>query len=116
MKYILSIVLFVTMNVAHGMGKLSLQNNFYNNGKDYRPQMGLVIYQPLIWKMAFNSFTGFGIQPLEEQKDVKWFVTKNQIDFKYNKWTFSPGYQYQETLQDDVVKQFAFVKVDYQLW
>lgn len=104
------------MNSANASGKLSLQNNMFNDGKDYRPMIGLAIYQPLIWKMSFTSWTGYGIQPLETKDDVNWFVTKNQVDFRYNKWTFSPGYHYQEVLKPRENKSYAFIKVDYQLW
>lgn len=101
---------------AFAGGKLTLQNNLHNDGKDYRPMFGLSIYQPLFWKMSFTSWTGMGEQPFDMKEDVQWFTSKNQVDFRINKWTVSPGYQYSEIITYKENRSFAYVKVDYQLW
>ena len=114
MKLFLAVLLFSFS--AFAGGKLTLQNNFHENGKEYRPMFGLSIYQPLFWKMSFTSWTGIGEQPFEKNPDVKWFVSKNQIYFHLKKFTVSPGYQYQEIMTYHENRSYAYVKLDYQLW
>ncbi len=110
----ITVLLFATTALAGG--KLTLQNNFYEEGKEYRPMIGIGIYQKLIWKTAFNSWTGYGQVPYEMKEDTKWFTSKNQIDFEFERLTVSPGYQYMEHINSKEVKSQFYVRLDYKLW
>lgn len=109
------IALLLIGSSAFAGGKLSLQNNMYNDGKDYRPQIGFGIYQP-VFGMAFNSWTGYGEQPLEAKRDSNWFTTKNQVDLFVGRMTISPGVQYIKAMSYDDQRTYAYLKLDYQLW
>lgn len=112
----LFLVTFLFSVSAMAGGKLTLQNNFHNQGKDYRPMFGLSIYQPLIANTAFNSWTGVGEQPFEINPDVTWFTTKNQLDFNFTRLTVSPGVQYTHINPYKENRTHVFIKVDYKLW
>lgn len=114
---IVGVTLAVTVD-AEASGKITLQNNFYNGGKDYRPLIGLGIYEPILFKgkVAVNSWTGYGNQPFDLNPDVNWFTTKNQIDFHLSKITVSPGYQYSFVWPYKEERQWFYVKLDYKLW
>jgi hypothetical protein len=46
----------LTASIAAAGGKLTLQNNLYNNGTTYRPTVGFSVYQPLLKGLAFNRW------------------------------------------------------------
>lgn len=98
-------------------GKITLQNNFYEGGKKYRPMIGLGIYEPIFGGVvAFNSWTGYGNQPFDLSPDVDWFTTKNQIDIHIKRLTLSPGFQYSFVLPHKEERNWVFLKLDYKLW
>lgn len=121
MKYILTAIfcLFVA-STSNAMGKLSLQNNLYQDGKGghtYRPMIGLSVYEFIIGKkVAFSSWTGYGNQFLELSEDVNWLSTKNQLDFFVGRFTLAPGIQYSyiPTFKDH--RMMPYLKVDMRLW
>lgn len=111
-----SLILAFAMN-AEASGKLTLQNNFYNQGKDYRPMIGLGIYEPIFGGgVAFNSWTGYGNQPFDLNPDTQWFTTKNQIDFHMKRLTVSPGFQWSYVWPYNEERNWFYVKLDYKLW
>ena len=111
----LLVAIMLCSSFAMASGKFTVQANGYENGKKTRPVVGLAIYEPLFWKLAFNSWVGYG-ESLQEDQFSKWFTAKAQIDLKLEKLTISPGYAYQESFQIDDKNSYAFIKLDYQLW
>lgn len=112
---VLTISLFAKMSFASG--KLSAQANMYENGHT-RPVFGLSVYEPIMSKnIAFNSWTGYGVQFLETQSDVNWFVTKAQLDVRVkSKWVVAPGIAYKWLPDTNVKQSMGYIKVDYSLW
>lgn len=108
-------MLFVEGSFASG--KITLQNNLYNGGKDYRPMIGFAIYEPIFGgSLALNSWTGYGNQPFDLSPDVNWFTTKNQIDFYISRLTVSPGFQYSIVEPYNEERSWVYLKLDYKLW
>lgn len=121
MKFFLSFfVLFGCMLFSpgsHASGKITLQNNLFEGGKQYRPMIGLGIYEPIFGgALAINSWTGYGNQPFDLSPDVNWFTTKNQIDFHISRLTVSPGFQYSFVTPYDEDRSWVYLKLDYKLW
>ena len=108
-----SFIMFALPVVAGG--KLSVQTNVYDNTV-IRPSVGLGIYQKLLNKVAFNSWTGVGMQPLILKEDVTWFVTKNQLDFYMGKVAVSPGLELKYVWPYNEMRTNYFVTIDYRLW
>lgn len=108
---------FLFTSGAQASGKISLQNNFFEGGKKYRPMIGLGIYEPIFGgSVALNSWTGYGNQPFDLNPDVDWFTTKNQIDFHFKRMTLSPGFQYSFVSPFGEERSWVYFKVDYKLW
>lgn len=112
---IFSILILISCQ-AFASGKITLQNNFFNEGKVYRPMVGLQVYQRLSDKVAINTWAGYGIQPLEIKDDVKWLVAKAQLDFQIKKVTLAAGLQYKHLVGEGITDHIPFIKLDYQLW
>ena len=112
-----AVAVMFTTPMAMASGKLTLQNNFFEGGKEYRPMMGLNIYEPIgDGSLAFNSWTGYGTQPFDIHPDVDWFTTKNQVDFYFQRLTVSPGIQYSFVLPWEEDRTWLYLKLDYKLW
>lgn len=96
--------------------KLSLQENFYDQGKHPRPMAGLSWYQPLIMNTALNSWAGYGDEPFELKDDVHWFSAKSQMDFIFGSFVVSPGMQYKyiEPYQSD--RLYPYIRVDWKIF
>ncbi len=116
-----ALILTMTSVQAMASGKITLQNNFFqdnvNGGHDYRPMIGVQVYEFLIGKkVAVNSWTGYGVQPLELKSDVEWFTTKNQLDFFVGRFTVSPGLQYAWIPTYNEHRLNPYLKLDWKLW
>jgi hypothetical protein len=109
------LLFFIFVNSANAAGSITAQANVYDQ-KVVRPAIGLEIYEPLMKKVAFNSFTGIGMQPLILSDDVTWFVTKNQLDYYHRDWTFSPGLEIKYVLPYHESRTNMFLKVEKRLW
>lgn len=121
MRFLVSVVALVFAMIfaegAHASGKITLQNNLFKGGKEYRPMLGLAIYEPFFGgSLAFNSWTGYGNQPFDLSPDVNWFTTKNQIDFYLKRMTISPGFQYSFVDPYGEERSWVYLKLDYKLW
>lgn len=117
MKLLTAIAILLTATMAQASGKLSLQNNLYDDGRTYRPMVGLQVYEKLSKTLAVNSWMGYGVQPLEVRDDVNWFVAKAQVDVYMKRFTVSPGLQYKNILSGDGDQDFIpYIKVDYTIW
>jgi hypothetical protein len=119
-RLIAMLLIGLTASIAAAGGKLTLQNNLYNNGTTYRPTVGFSVYQPLLKGLAFNGWTGYGVMPLEETDDTKWFVAKAQLDFelagKLKNLTVSPGITYKNIVNENFDDKIGFLRLDYKLW
>lgn len=114
MKILILLSAFVS-SVAFASGKLSGQANMYEDGA-IRPTIGLSIYQPILGKVAFNSFLGYGVQELEVRDDVQWAIAKAQLDVRMSSWVVSPGMTYKYLPDTGVRQAIGFVKASYDLW
>jgi hypothetical protein len=120
-KALFTICILLFGHECFASGKISLQNNFYtDSGGDveYRPALGLGIYEKLMKKAAVNSWVGVGSQFLETQSDVNWLVAKAQLDIYHRSLIVAPGVLYKRLLEsgqdtDDVI---TYLKVDMVLW
>ena len=115
------ISLFLTVLILSGSvfagGKLQLQNNFFHDGKDYRPTAGFSVYQRLNKQLASNSWVGAGVFPLEERADTKWFVAKTEIQMDLKKdWVLSPGVTYKQLLGENERDMIPYLKAEFKLW
>lgn len=118
MKFVFTLLVLFTplaCSQAFASGKISLQNNFPDGGKAYRPLVGFSVYEPVTKYAALNFWTGFGQQFVEEREDVNWLVTKGQVDIFAGKFTIAPGVQFKKAsgVEHDVM---GFVRIDYKLW
>lgn len=106
---------------AFASGKITLQNNLYDEGKTYRPMIGFGVYEKLTKKLHLNAWTGYGIQPLEVKDDVNWLVAKAQVDMEMGKrLVVSPGYQYKHLFGDSDTPSedhhIPYFSLSYKLW
>lgn len=117
---ILFVLAAFTTAPANASGKLTLQNNFQNGGKDYRPMVGFGIYEPITSLAHLNAWTGYGKVSLEDTEDVNWFVAKAQVDLHiFNKFTLAPGVQWRTIDSDHTDSRrdtTVYARIDYQLW
>lgn len=117
MKLLTAIAILLTATMASASGKISLQNNLYDDGKTYRPMVGFQVYEMMTKTIGLNSWVGYGVQPLEVKDDVNWLVAKVQADVFMKKFTVSPGLQYKNILSGQGEDDFIpYLKIDYKLW
>lgn len=126
MKKLLMLAILLSCTGAMARGKLSLQNNLYNDGKTYRPTLSFGVYEPFLKGVAVNAWAGIGAVPDDDVdkahwgSDTQWLVAKLQLDFQGSHslegWTFSPGVSTKKLLNEDFQDNVGYLKVDYQLW
>jgi hypothetical protein len=119
MKALFTICILLLGHECFASGKLSLQNNFYNDSERdivYRPAIGLTVYEKIMNTVASNSWVGYGAQYLETQSDVNWFVAKSQIDVYHRSLTVSPGVLYKWLPDTETQDIITYLKIDYKLW
>jgi hypothetical protein len=116
MKLLISLCLVFCSLTSYATVKLSAQANMYNKANDTRPQVGVSIYQPMMKNIALNVWSGVGVEPFEDKKDVTWYGTKGQLDFLNGNWTLSPGIMYKDIKGNYDSRSFMYVKVDYKLF
>lgn len=111
----LAILLFSATVFASG--KISLQGNWYDSGKNVKPMVGFGVYEKLVKNAYLNAWTGYGVQPLEIKDDVNWYVAKAQVDMRFNKLTVAPGVQYKNLPNTPGTSQtYPYFRLDWQLW
>jgi hypothetical protein len=119
-RFIMALFIAFTAQTAFASGKLTLQNNLYNDGTTYRPTVGFGVYERLFKGLAVNAWTGYGVMPLESSDDTEWFVAKAQIDFemagKLKNVTVSPGIQHKQIVNEDFSDNIGYLKIDWKLW
>lgn len=121
MKKILIALILVPMT-SFASGKITLQDNVYDNGETHRQMVGLNVYEslknvlPMGKYLAVNAWAGYGVMPLEVKGDVDWLVAKAQVDMYFGKITVSPGYQYKMLPGESHREHIPFIKFDYVLW
>lgn len=113
MKYLLVLMSVLFVNVAMAGGKLEVSGNYFKDKKDFRPKVGLAIYQPLVLGVAYNGWTGVGEARSANEK--LWFTTKHAIEFSIQKVTLGAGFQLDYD-KVNKVEDSLFVKAAYQLW
>lgn len=101
---------------CYASGKLSVQGNFYDDGQQVRPMVGLSVYEKISKRLAFNGWAGYGNQFLETRNDVDWLVAKAQLDMNMKRLTVSPGVQYKVLLDDNFRDVIPYLRADFQLW
>lgn len=126
MKKLLMLAILLSCTGAMARGKLSLQNNLYNDGKTYRPTLGFSVYEPFLKGVALNAYAGAGSAPDEDPKNVRWStdahwaVAKVQLDFqgshKLDGWTISPGLGYKTLIGEEYSDSYGFLRIDKTLW
>jgi hypothetical protein len=116
-KLIIATLICLGSVPAFASGKITLQNNLYNDGKTYRPMVGFGVYEKLVRSIHLNAWAGVGNQPLEVRDDVTWLVAKVQADVRFGKRiTVSPGYQYKNILSMHHSEHVPYFALSYQLW
>lgn len=109
-------LIFCSTSVQALDGKLTLQNNFYDGGKHYRPLIGLGLYQKITKHTAINAWSGMSEEPFEHRNDAAWWVGKAQVDFYFGRFTISPGYQMRHLFRQGEDRDYMYVRVDYKLF
>lgn len=120
-RLLIAALLVLFVQGAFASGKITLQNNFQNGGKEYRPMVGFNVYEPVTSLAHLNLWTGYGKQYIDEfTEDVNWWVSKAQLDLHvFHKLTVAPGVQYRvvdRPILEDKKDTTVYVKLDYQLW
>lgn len=114
-KLMFILCLFVLPATALAGGKLTVGGNYYKDEKDFKPVLGLAVYQPIVpGLVAYNGWTGTGGEYLK--RDFEWAVTKHMIEFYINKVTLGAGVQLEYNRTDKKVVDSLAVKAEYKLW
>lgn len=108
---------------AFGSGKLMFEPRYNDKTQTATYLVGLGIYEKIDKGMFYNSWSGFGDAVEAENQTYKsWFVTKHQIDFKFDcgavvspgvRGTFMPDWG---SFDEETVRTEGFIKFAYDLW
>ena len=117
MKTGILLALLLSCN-AFASGKFTLQPSYDLDSKEWKPTIGLGIYEWLIGKgVAYNSWTGYGEQDFTLKEDTKWWTTTNSLDLHLPLGvTLSPGFKLSYVLPYKEFHKSVHVKLAYQLW
>lgn len=101
-------------NVFAG-GKLIVQNNYFPESREYKPSVGLAVYQKIPFiPVALNTYAGYGEESFEGKEPVKWSVLKGSLDVRVNDFlTIAPGAQITKGTEWNTK---YFVKAEMKLW
>lgn len=116
MKFVLATALLFVGLSANASLKLQLQGNGYDGGDHVRPQVGIAYYQPLLKKVALNSYIGTGIEPFQTKEAVRWSTAKASLDFFIKDVTLGLGGQFKDIEGADNSRSYGFVKLEYKLF
>lgn len=101
---------------ANASLKLQAQANGYDNGENTRPQLGIAYYQPLMKKVALNSWAGMGYEAFQTKEQVRWSSAKASLDFYIKDLTVAFGMQLKDIQGADNSRSYAFMKLEYKLF
>jgi hypothetical protein len=116
MKFVLATALLFVGLSANASLKLQLQANGYEGGDKTRPQVGLAYYQPLMKKVALNTWMGMGQEPFLTKETVTWATAKASLDFFIKDVTLGIGGQVKDIEGADNSRAYGFVKLEYKLF
>lgn len=116
MKKLLVIALLACSSFAHASLKIQAQANGYEGGDHTRPQVGVAYYQPLMKKVALNTWAGMGYEPFLTKEQVRWTSAKGSLDFFIKDITLGLGMQYKDIQGADNSRSYAFVKLEYKVF
>jgi hypothetical protein len=104
-------------------GKVQLINKFHDDGAVYKPMLGLNLHHNLHKVVGLNLWTGASEEPTDSGEDVRWWVTKGNVDMYFGKLIVSPGYHYgivhgidQYDAKFRKNKEYVFLKLEYKLF
>lgn len=100
---------------AEAKGTLTVSGNYYKKEKDFRPSVGLAVYEKLVpGVLAYNSWTGVGEGYYD--RGFQWITTKQSLEGYIGKVTVAAGFQLEYGKEDKKVHDSLFLKVGYRLW
>lgn len=114
-KVIIAMVSLFALS-ANASLKLQAQANGYDGGENTRPQLGVAYYQPLMKKVALNTWAGMGYEPFETKEQVRWSSAKASLDFYIKDITVAFGMQYKDIQGADNSRSYGFLKLEYKLF
>lgn len=94
--------------------KLSVRPQFHLDSEKMGVTGGASYYQPLMKKLALNTWAGAGYRP--EPLDSVWYGANVELDMIFGDFTASPGFQYRAsptTIDND---NSVGVKLSYKVW
>lgn len=110
--------LVLSMNVF-ASGKIQFKPGYYLKSKQLGGQVGLAVYEPLIGKLAYNQWTGYGYAPRLHEKGVNYFVSTHDLEIPTGNLTVGAGFTFKHTNQESE-KLFSdsdiHLKISYKLW
>lgn len=114
-KLLIAIILLSGLT-ANASLKLQLQGNGYDNGTHTRPQVGVAFYQPIMKKVALNTWAGGGYEAFQTKEQVRWSSAKASLDYYFKDLTVAIGAQVKDIQGADNSRSYGFVKLEYKLF
>lgn len=112
-KLLFVLVSILSLNVF-GSGKVSVQPVYDLESKEIGMVYGFSVYENLLWKFNYSSWTGYG--DVDSLNKDDWFTTKHGIDFNFWKIGINPGVQIDYNIEDSHWSEAAYLRLSYQLW
>lgn len=115
MKYFtMTLALMLLSTSAFAGGKLQLNGNYRRDNKDFRPGVGLAVYQKIADGVAFNSWTGAGES---SETGNNWAVGKYGFDFDIGRtFVAGGGLQFDYSFDKKHLQDSVFMKLEYKIW
>jgi hypothetical protein len=115
MKFFIMVLCLFSLN-AFASGKLSYKQVYDFKHERYLPMVGLSIYQPIKFGIAYNSWTGMGKDIGHNDVEQTWVVTKQGLDYNLSRLTLSLGGQFERGSVDKKIEKTAYAAVSLKLW
>jgi hypothetical protein len=115
-KSILVLAMLLLANNTFASGKVTVEGRA-DEDRNVRPVVGLAVYQKLFKRLAWNSWSGYGVQDRPVSDDVHWLTLKNeaQLDFGHG-FTLSPGLTWQYDFTHENSQNLVTLKLEKVLW
>ncbi len=89
MKKLLAVIFLCLSSISLASGKLTFKQKYDKDFAISRYNLGLAVYQPLLWHMYLNSWTGGGAD--NQTGSDPWVKSRNALEFQVSAFTVGGG-------------------------
>lgn len=120
MKFLGGVLLFLGLATnAFAHGKIQVEGRLYPNSYNdqFKPVIGLAVYEKIAGPFALNAWTGLGDQPITDFNSSQWYTAKAYVETNMSKeLMLGVGAGASYVFDSKMWHEYFAVKASYKLW